>query len=864
MRPSSSFFSGFGFWCRVLLACVGALAATRSAVAQIGTVGEVIYSPTLEEVQGQIPYGASYPLTIRSPSGLTSNATVSFEVTMNLELPAGTSAALALTYVRITPSTLTFTGPNQEQTVNVSFGVPVGAVAGKYGYQIRAVGWPGISDSKNTGSAINATVSLAPLATPPDVAISSPEDQSTITVTPPSGSLPIDVPVTFTAVSSGIASSVITAVDADLNGTPLTGLTITGLNTFNVTGTATLRIASYGSHTVTARATNIAGTASDVSTFKVVVGIPPPVAAFEVDKPAPSSSYTYVHYAGLDPAVTGVDVPILARGTTTSGGLQNVQVTLADGAELTTTKTGLSAPFTPGSLIATASATRRHSVSGEHTLRVVATDIYGQISAPASVTYKVEVKNPMPDVTNPVVTSGTSGVTSSTTNGVVTFTLPVGVTTMNVNYAFVSTSNSPFKVDTVSAALDGVILTGANAPATTPTTPASPRNSTGTIASLGVGTYSIKATCTSSGASDEATTQFIIKGSNLVPPTVVFNSPTPADRSTLMMTVGSPLSVPISFTGTSNNASTVITAVTAKLNGNNITPLATTTLNQKNVTGTSTLTITSAGTYTIRVTATDIVGVATAERVFYVKAVAPQDICGEVFFDIDRDKTEDADEFGLSGITVRLLSSTGAVVKTSTTNSCGYYIFVDVAPGSYTVSAVAPAGFDITTTAHGVTVSSCDVQAPAIGLGLHFASIRGMTAGGYTIGFWKNNLDKAISGKTNGVQVSKATLTTYTNNIGDFALSVYDNISMKTASSTMGYTGSNAASLLSKQLIASEYNYQNGAYVSGNKTLTFCFVYWGESVLKNSSQYSASYLTWVKDWFDAYNNSHGGAVLGPQ
>jgi len=69
--------------------------------------------------------------------------------------------------------------------------------------------------------------------------------------------------------------------------------------------------------------------------------------------------------------------------------------------------------------------------------------------------------------------------------------------------------------------------------------------------------------------------------------------------------------------------------------------------------------------------------------------------------------------------------------------------------------------------------------------------------------------------------------------------------------------------LLSKQLIASEFNYQNAAYIGGNKNLTFVFLWWGEYVLKNSTSYSSTYLIWTKDWFDAYNNSHGGVVAGP-
>jgi hypothetical protein len=129
---------------------------------------------------------------------------------------------------------------------------------------------------------------------------------------------------------------------------------------------------------------------------------------------------------------------------------------------------------------------------------------------------------------------------------------------------------------------------------------------------------------------------------------------------------------------------------------------------------------------------------------------------------------------------------------------------------------------------------------PDFGLGLNFTALRTTTANGYTIGYCKNNLDKAISGKTSGIQVPASTLSSYTCKIGDFALSPFNNISMKNASSMMGSTSSAAKDLLAKQLLASEYNYMNAADLNGNKTLTLCFLWWGETVLKNSSSYSST------------------------
>lgn len=67
-----------------------------------------------------------------------------------------------------------------------------------------------------------------------------------------------------------------------------------------------------------------------------------------------------------------------------------------------------------------------------------------------------------------------------------------------------------------------------------------------------------------------------------------------------------------------------------------------------------------------------------------------------VWYDLDKDGIQDAGEAGVPGITVTLFNATsGAVLKTTTTNAQGLYMFTDLAAGSYTVGfSNLPAGFD--------------------------------------------------------------------------------------------------------------------------------------------------------------------------
>lgn len=69
-----------------------------------------------------------------------------------------------------------------------------------------------------------------------------------------------------------------------------------------------------------------------------------------------------------------------------------------------------------------------------------------------------------------------------------------------------------------------------------------------------------------------------------------------------------------------------------------------------------------------------------------------------VWYDLNKNGVQDANEAGVPGVTVTLYNATtGAVVKTTTTNSLGLYMFTGVAAGSFTVGfSNIPAGFVIT------------------------------------------------------------------------------------------------------------------------------------------------------------------------
>ncbi len=107
----------------------------------------------------------------------------------------------------------------------------------------------------------------------------------------------------------------------------------------------------------------------------------------------------------------------------------------------------------------------------------------------------------------------------------------------------------------------------------------------------------------------------------------------------------------------------------------------------------------------------------------------PGSISGTVFLDSNADGTRQTGEAGLAGVTVKLVSSTGSLLATTSTGSGGSYSFTGITPGTDTVSFTAPAGdrfstpsSDVVTIVSGSTgTANAGVYAPASVTGTVFA-----------------------------------------------------------------------------------------------------------------------------------------------
>jgi len=184
----------------------------------------------------------------------------------------------------------------------------------------------------------------------------------------------------------------------------------------------------------------------------------------------------------------------------------------------------------------------------------------------------------------------------------------------------------------------------------------------------------------------------------------------------------------------------------------------------------------------------------------------------------------------------------------------------EVEGGDYTVSCGAVNGF-AATTATSVEVSvSADSE---VDFGFNFVvnSINGGNVSGvHGMGWWKENINKAIRGQVRGVQISAAALEALLVTLSTFALPVLNYASLGDAYAALNYSGGNAGSKVAQHFTASEYNYANGSLIDGDAFATWALMVWGEYVVTNSGNYSRDYLNAVKDLFEHFN---GGEIEVP-
>ena len=161
----------------------------------------------------------------------------------------------------------------------------------------------------------------------------------------------------------------------------------------------------------------------------------------------------------------------------------------------------------------------------------------------------------------------------------------------------------------------------------------------------------------------------------------------------------------------------------------------------------------------------------------------PASLSGFVYEDADSDGEIDANEYAIEGVTVTLsgIDDAGDAVNIAqTTDADGNYMFVDLRPGTYTVTETQPAGYadNIDTvgslggTLGNDVISDIIVGAGQDGDNYNFGEQANHLAEGQTatIGFWQNkngqSLLKALNGGENSTALGTWLATTFPNIYG--------------------------------------------------------------------------------------------------
>ncbi len=73
----------------------------------------------------------------------------------------------------------------------------------------------------------------------------------------------------------------------------------------------------------------------------------------------------------------------------------------------------------------------------------------------------------------------------------------------------------------------------------------------------------------------------------------------------------------------------------------------------------------------------------------------PASLGNYVWEDLNLNGIQDTGEAGVAGVTVNLKDGTGAIVRTTTTDSNGLYLFENLVPGDYSVEVIKPANYAV-------------------------------------------------------------------------------------------------------------------------------------------------------------------------
>lgn len=258
-----------------------------------------------------------------------------------------------------------------------------------------------------------------------------------------------------------------------------------------------------------------------------------------------------------------------------------------------------------------------------------------------------------------------------------------------------------------------------------------------------------------------------------------------------------------------------------------------------------------------------------------------------VWEDTNHNGLQDSGEPGVANVSVALKRGS-TIVATQVTGADGKYLFAGLTPGDYSLSFTLPSDYEWTLKDQGgndATDSDVDSSGntPIITLsanetdlrwdaGVWLASPESVTVSktgaklrGYckTIGFWKTNISKALSGKTGGTQVPASDLISWLKAVRNvYRDDPYKNLLpltsdaalLQAAYAILNYGGSDMSAKTLQQLLACELNYVSGSFIMTDTSAHLALIQWAEDLLNTPG----ADLSSIHDMLDQANNLGNG------
>lgn len=226
-------------------------------------------------------------------------------------------------------------------------------------------------------------------------------------------------------------------------------------------------------------------------------------------------------------------------------------------------------------------------------------------------------------------------------------------------------------------------------------------------------------------------------------------------------------------------------------------------------------------------------------------------IAGSVFTDANTNGSKESNETGIPGATVTLLTGTNTVLGSATTPADGSYLFDLLPAGTYivkvdtsTVTFTSTKYVSATTPTYLTVTLGPDAQSADFGFVPKSAKLLNdlkfgiLPTNGATAGFWKKQIQIALSGGSNAT-VSKDRLLAYLSTIDNFLLDPpfdFPNGLLQSAYDILSKPTKTDLDALNQQLLATELNHVSGhGIISTDPTLQLVILEWCESIVASQT-----------------------------